>query len=238
MAAPVAPSPSTDSDMVSDSMDTVSLPLRRRTNLPALDNDPTQQIINAITQVGAQLIARIDRLETRLVNRIDQLGESVDRLEGSVGRLEESVGRLEGSVGRLEGSVGRLEGSVGRLEGSVDRLVNRLEESVDRLGEGVHQLEQSFNNPTNHIALLEGSVNTLADIKQTASDTNAHVCVQNAEAAGLVRGVYSYLVPLRSLRDGNVIANFPTTFKNIDNLQDPDAYAVFYELVRGKAMPT
>lgn len=62
MAAPVAAIPSTDVDMVSDSMDTVSPPLRRRTNLPALDNDSAQHIINAITQVGAQLIDRIDQL--------------------------------------------------------------------------------------------------------------------------------------------------------------------------------
>lgn len=53
--------------------------------------------------------AEIDKLETNLSRRMDQLDT-----------------KFTGQIGRLDGQIGRLDGQVGQLDGKIDQLETRL----------------------------------------------------------------------------------------------------------------
>ncbi|KAK3363911.1 hypothetical protein B0T25DRAFT_562890 [Lasiosphaeria hispida] len=85
------------------------------------------------------------------------------------------------------------------------------------------------------IDTLETRINARIDtmeMRRRASDANGIIRLENARS---VSDTYRQLVPLHSMRTGEIIANFPDNLEGLDHLRGDEADAILGEL--GSAIP-
>ena len=89
-------------------------------------------IVTSVAWLRADTHRCMDRLESRLNERMDRFGERMDRFGERMDRFEERMHRFEVRMDRLEAGQDGLRERMARLEGMVDVLREAVGAAVHR----------------------------------------------------------------------------------------------------------
>jgi chromosome segregation ATPase len=107
-----------------------------------------QSLLDAIHEVAAHL----NRLETRLETRMDQLDGRMDQLDGRMDQLDGRMDQLDGRMDQLDGRMVQLDGRVETLDirtsqiaGDILDLRDRVPLLEERIDTGFRALKSDLN---------------------------------------------------------------------------------------------